>query len=190
MKHRLLFLMALLLMVGYAPAQAQKPEITIKQVLKLGNPYKVLKKANVQPITYQLPSDSKPYIVAFGRNVEWEAFFVSLKPTGPDALGINNNDIGSGAWEIVTTHTEWLDAYVKEAKKLGYVPYIDYLTGEIPSTLQWTDVTDYDTGEVIGRHTQMLQLKRSKPTDRVIDIIIYNEGYMRLQFGWEFGIDL
>ena len=188
MKQRLILLFALLLMLGISPAAAQKPEITIKQVLQLdhfGNPYKVLKKANVQPITYQQPNDSLPYIVAFGRNVEWDMFFVNMKITGPDALGINNNDIGSGAWELITTHTEWLDAYIKEAFKLGYVPEIDgeYVPGS--KTLQWRDNTDWETGEVNGKYAQMAQMKKGEPTNRIIYINV-GDNFLHLQFGWEF----
>lgn len=67
-KH-LIIAIHLLLFAGAGPAMAQKSEITIKQVLKLGhfgNPYKVLKNANVQPITYQQGNNGYIHAVRMG----------------------------------------------------------------------------------------------------------------------------
>lgn len=186
---KIIVLSVLLLSAIANTAVAQKPEITIKQMLQLdhfANPHRVLRKANVKEILYHEGNDSLVYMCFFGRNVDWgDIPFETMKITAPDAVGVFLSHTGSGGWFLLTDHTEFYDAYVKEAKKLGFSAdrYEDVdgelrrIEGSAP-LLQPSD--DCSTQDIT-----LYEYKRGVFTNRTLTII-RSQTELEVILGWEF----
>ncbi len=183
--RRCFLVIVILLTAVLGMAGARKPEVSIRQLLRLdhGDSYEaVFRRANMQ---CQSPT-GMPYPCLYGRHVEWESVLASARITAPDAVGVFLCDVGSGSWEVVTDHTEWLDAYLKEARRLGFFSADEQY--EVPTGRQsvvWHDETDPDTGRLVRRTAHLCQLKKGVFTNRVIDITLTGERLL-LSMGWEF----
>ena len=191
--YKFMMTMALLIAGTVTTFAQTKPEITISDVISLNkkkSPYKVLKDANVKEIHYHPGNDSIIFQCFFGRNVDWEYMFGSIKITVPDAVGVFFCDAGSGAWQILTDHKEWLSYYLEEARQYKFYceyPYDEDDNNKIkPNDYEvvWNDIEDYDTGQVIGRQTMLWQYGKKEPTSCVIYIYEY-DNKMLLSYTWE-----